>query len=304
MPPKWEKKRTTKLGSLDEKLIDRLFRKYPDLKYESIDRASRTAESANTFSYAYSFIAEQKRLIDRGYSIDKAFEMVEAKFHSHINRKLDQTLLSRGLAIGNRARSFLTVYQQQMEFESRLKMQRTARELRKYEEKLKQVKAAIDKPSPEESEEEIYARMLYKIEEAEIYPENKKPLTDEERRQPTRSEVVHDFETNVRSVFEQFYETAATKDRLEGLRDQQIIDQIMDAPSKIKNRFRQLLKKLNKHGVTLTEDGQVDYSRVSNPRVKKLLMENPSVKIALLTQAIDFETPHKEHLREEARKVN
>lgn len=87
--------------------------KYPDLKYESIDRA-KNPSSANTFSYAYSFVAEQKRLIEQGYTIDKAFELVEKKFHNHINRKLDQTLLSRGLAIGNRARSFLTIYQQQM----------------------------------------------------------------------------------------------------------------------------------------------------------------------------------------------
>jgi len=132
LPPKWERSKTPKLDRLEEKLIDKLFLKYPDLKYESLDRASPTSGSANTFSYAYSFVAEQKRLIDRGYSIDKAFEMVEKKFHDHINRKLDQTLLSRGLAIGNRARSFLTVYQQQMEFESRLKMQRTQRELHKY----------------------------------------------------------------------------------------------------------------------------------------------------------------------------
>lgn len=224
--------------------------------------------------------------------------MVEKRFHDHINRKLDQTLLSRGLAIGNRARSFLTVYQQQMEYESRLKTQRTKRELHKYEQKLKQIKEAIDKPAAQQSEEEIYARMLYKIEEAEIYPENKKPKTEEELRQPSRHELVEDFETNVRSVFEQFYETAATKDRLEGLRDQEILDQIMDAPSKIKNRLRELLKKLHKHGVQLTEIGDIDYSKVKNPRIKKLFMDNPSVRVALLTEAIDFETPHKEHMKD------
>jgi hypothetical protein len=44
-----------------------------------------------------------------------------------MQRKLDQTLLSRGLAIGNRAKSFLTIYQQQVEYESRLKVLRTKR---------------------------------------------------------------------------------------------------------------------------------------------------------------------------------
>jgi hypothetical protein len=42
-----------------------------------------------------------------------------------MTRKLDQTLLARGLAIGNRARSLMTTYQQQMEYESRLKTMRT-----------------------------------------------------------------------------------------------------------------------------------------------------------------------------------
>lgn len=106
-------------------------------------------------------MSEQKRLIDRGYSIEKSFELAEQKFQDKINRKMDQTLLSKGLAIGNRARSFLNVYQQQMEYESRLKTERTQRELKKYEEKLANLKDKIEK---EPSEEEIYARMLYKIE--------------------------------------------------------------------------------------------------------------------------------------------
>ena len=49
-----------------------------------------------------------------GYQEKKAFDIVEAKFQEKIKRKMDQTLLSKGLAIGNRARSFLNVYQQQV----------------------------------------------------------------------------------------------------------------------------------------------------------------------------------------------
>jgi len=70
----------------------------------------------NTFSYAYSFINEQKKLMKQGYTISKAFELTEAKYHERMQRKLDQSLLSRGLAFSNRARSFLNVYQQQVEY--------------------------------------------------------------------------------------------------------------------------------------------------------------------------------------------
>lgn len=65
----------------------------------------------------------------KGYTMRKAFEIVEAKFQEKMNRKMDQTLISRGLAIGNRARSLLSIYQQQVEYESKLKMLRTKREV-------------------------------------------------------------------------------------------------------------------------------------------------------------------------------
>lgn len=48
---------------LDTKLIDRLFLKYPDLKYEPISSLKFNGRKFNTFSYAYSFISEQKKLI-------------------------------------------------------------------------------------------------------------------------------------------------------------------------------------------------------------------------------------------------
>ena len=112
--PKMTKEKAQK--DIDTKLINNLFLKYPDLKYEPISQAQFPGRQLNTFSYAYSFIDEQKRLIKKGYSISKAFELTEQKYHEKMQRKLDQTLLSRGLAFSNRARSFLNVYQQQAEY--------------------------------------------------------------------------------------------------------------------------------------------------------------------------------------------
>lgn len=66
-------------------------------------------------------------MIKQGYTVSKAFELTEEKYHERMQRKLDQTLLSRGLAMSNRARSFLNVYQQQAEYEATLKTQRTQR---------------------------------------------------------------------------------------------------------------------------------------------------------------------------------
>lgn len=110
------KVKVNKDKDLDTKLINNLFLKYPDLKFEPISNNVYPGRQLNSFSYAYSFINEQKKLIKQGYTNSKAFELTEEKYHDKMQRKLDQSLLSRGLAFGNRARSFLNVYQQQAEF--------------------------------------------------------------------------------------------------------------------------------------------------------------------------------------------
>ena len=71
------KRKPYKDKDLDTKLINFLFLKYPDLKYEPISQAQRPGKPLNTFSYAYSFIDEQKKLIRQGYTIAKAFELTE-----------------------------------------------------------------------------------------------------------------------------------------------------------------------------------------------------------------------------------
>lgn len=62
----WQKKKKeTKMGLLDDKLLDNLFRKYPDLKYETLSRSSTSKglPDHNTFSYAFHFIETQKNFM-------------------------------------------------------------------------------------------------------------------------------------------------------------------------------------------------------------------------------------------------
>lgn len=65
------------MGQLDDKLLDKLFMKYPDLKYETLSRANslKKMPDHNTFSYAFHFIEEQKRFMERGYTQEKSFEL-------------------------------------------------------------------------------------------------------------------------------------------------------------------------------------------------------------------------------------
>ena len=76
--PKLQK--TPGTGRLEKRLVDKLFNKYPDLKYESISRQKYQEDNLNSYSYAYAFISEQKKLIKEGYTEKKSFSMVEEKF--------------------------------------------------------------------------------------------------------------------------------------------------------------------------------------------------------------------------------
>jgi hypothetical protein len=84
-----------------------------------------------------------------------------------MRRTLDQSLLSRGLAFGNRARSFLNVYQQQTEFEARLKTQRTRRELDKYDAKLNSIRETVESGSEDLLDRDVlgYERIFYEVKE-------------------------------------------------------------------------------------------------------------------------------------------
>jgi len=87
-----------------------------------------------------------------------------------MQRKLDQSLLARGLAFGNRARSFLNVYQQQAEYESRLKEKRTKREMEKYDLKLKSIRELVQGGNVEaevilDEETLDHSRIFYSVKE-------------------------------------------------------------------------------------------------------------------------------------------
>lgn len=72
----------------------------------------------------------------------------------------------------------------------------------------------------------------------------------------------------------------------------------MDSPGKIKRRLSKLLKKLHKHGVELTPMGDIDFSKVDNERIRQALQKNPLIKMALMVEKLDFELPHRIHMKE------
>ena len=72
------------------------------------------------------------KLIEEGYSENKAFEMVESEMASVFDKQREESRILRGFALNNRARSYLNYSQQLAEVEGRAKVQQMERDLNKY----------------------------------------------------------------------------------------------------------------------------------------------------------------------------
>jgi hypothetical protein len=90
-----------------------------------------------------------------------------------------------------------------------------------------------------------------------------------------------------------------------------LIYTIKETPSRIKRKTKNLLNQLEKYNVTLTQDGEPDFSgnlclnflECTNENFKNKYKKNQWVKYALMQKDLDFGFPHLEVQREAANEV-
>ena len=105
--------------------------------------------------------------------------------------------------------------------------------------------------------------------------------------------MVGSIEKEFKNVFNQFYQRASTKDKLEGLTDEEIINNIHASPNKIRRQNKMLIEFLKKKGsITVDHVGQVRVAETENPKLRDFLLTSPEVKIALLTEKLNYEKPN------------
>ncbi|EGR27566.1 hypothetical protein IMG5_194290 [Ichthyophthirius multifiliis] len=144
-----------------------------------------------------------------------------------------------------------------------------------------------------ETQENIYNRVLFKL-------QNQGHKTTEAKEEERKLSNSKEFIERNENMFKVYYQRAAIYDRLQGLSDQQIQEEVRNSPTKMKNRVRKLIKKLEKLNVVLRPDGTVDFSQVKNENLRAKLQENLYVKYALMQKDLEFEFPHKEHQMDQA----
>jgi len=318
----------------DGPLVRKLLNRYPDLKYINTSYSGYGGDATGQNSYIFSFISQQKRLIQKGYTEEKAFEIVEKKFQARFSEKIEAAQIATRLVMNNNARSLLSLTQQQAEKEAILKVRRMTRDIPLFKEaqeaQEKTLRDLVKETEPEtkasevaeeqefneedfeeysdleadeksvdpaEQYEEKYTRILHKI-----VPELKENYSGTLSKEK-RAEITNEFIKNTKHMFNMYYERAAAADRLSGLTDREIMETVASSPTTIKRQARALLKKLKKYNIRLNQSGEVDFSGCSEPHIIKKLKNNPLVRVVLMQKDLEFEFPHREIQMEAARKA-
>lgn len=310
-------------------LMQKLLLKYPELRYIPGPKLSTTPEQLpNSSHILLDFVTMQKNLINKGFKEEKAFEMVEKQYQDRLQRKKNDFLLTQGAALNNQARSLYNVYQQQSEYESRLKVLRLERDLQKYESARKSFEQKILESSKQKENDSSYIKdsleeALIKDDDQELLKElslekgliKEKPYkkvlekivykgfdVGSEEGKPGAKEVIEEFLQGSKNVFAMYLDLTSMKDRLSGLNDREISESLNDSPRKFKSRSKLLRKKLEKYNVKLNKIGELDFSESSAPlNIRKKLEKDPLMaRMALFSKELDFEFEHMEKKKETA----
>lgn len=116
------------------KLLAKFYKKYPEVKYfpEASTVQMQFGGLVEITHPAAIFIKKQKGLLKKGYTEQKAFEIVEGELGSFINKKKEEMRILRGVAINAFGDSYLDRMQRVAELESTLKVQRFERDIPKF----------------------------------------------------------------------------------------------------------------------------------------------------------------------------
>lgn len=90
------------------------------------------------------------------------------------------------------------------------------------------------------------------------------------------------------------HQRAHIHDGLKHLSDDNLIKKVREAPTRLKKQAKSFLKKLQKFGVKLDENGEVDVSEVKEDNIRVYVQKNMSlVQMTLMHADLEFEYPQK-----------
>lgn len=86
-----------------------------------------------------------------------------------------------------------------------------------------------------------------------------------------------DFLTRSERLLQIHKERASTHDGLKHLDDKALVRKVREGPNKLKASLKDTLNKLDKNGVSLTEQGEINWSEIPHKSIHKYVRENENL---------------------------
>ena len=107
-------------------------------------------------------------------------------------------------------------------------------------------------------------------------------------------EIQEGFLERTERLLRMHQERSQIHDGLKNLSNAEIIQKVVESPTKLKRNAKAFLALLRKHNIQLDQDGEVDYSNCESKHVlESLKRKEELVKVTLMQADLEFEYPHK-----------
>ena len=251
----------------DRDIMTKFFKRFPELKLVPQVMTFYREKGTDAFKNAHpihDFVEKYKKLRNKGYSEYKAFSIVEEELRGVLDSRLDETRILRGAAMAAHGDSYLDRAQRVAELESEMKLMRVIRDMPKHERNtnyLDQLEKEIN-PNTEAEEKEKVSTRRDRLEdlffmggngadvlaEAVSYePVMYKLVKELEKRgkdSESLVEIQQGFLDRSERLLRQHQQRSHIHDGLKQLSDAEIIQKVVESPTKLKRNAKGFLQVL------------------------------------------------------------
>jgi hypothetical protein len=293
-------KEENKLDKNMENRIKKFLTKYPHAEnFTALDPTDPEHFYSTNRDPVSRFLLRQDKFIAEGFSEDKAFELAEKEMSEELQKEKYERSLFEGLATSNRSRSLMSIYEQKAEYESRQKVAQLTRDMGNFKRFQADLETRYDEILQEKGQHLDQSRNIEEsTEKNEKYTKKYEPVT---YRTPDMSNPEGENKKSIQNLFsarsekllDYFHSFAEIKDGISNLTDREIILKANETPSKLKDSFNILRKKLEKYEIELNSQGKIDYTKIKDQNSLSWIKTNEKlITVCLLCKDLNFEAPH------------
>jgi len=293
----------SKVGKNMEARIKKFLTKYPHAEnFTALDPTDPEHFYSTNRDPVSRFLIRQNKFMAEGFSEDKSFELAEKEMSEELQKEKYERSLFEGLATSNRSRSLMSIYEQQAEYESRQKVAQLTRDMGNFKRFQADLERRYDEILQEKGQNldhtENVKESTEKNEKIEKYSKKYEPVTyrTSDMSNPegeNKKSIQNLFSARSEKLLDYFHSFSEIKDGISNLTDKEIILKANETPSKLKDSFNVLSKKLAKYEIELNSEGKIDYTKIKDQNALSWIKTNEKlITVCLLCKDLNFEAPH------------